>query len=88
MTKGLFFIDIFIGKVHAACISDLAVNDDNFSVVSIVLNSVQNRDEAIKGDALNAFLFHSLYKVEWQAEKTTHVIIDDSHIQAECGFFL
>ena len=88
MTKGAFDIDVFICDIQTACISDLAVDDEDLFVITIILDGVQNRNEAIERGTMNPFRFHFFGEIQGETKKTAHVIIKDADLDALLGFFL
>jgi len=78
----LFFVDIFIGKVDATGEADVAVNDTNFAVVTVVGGSIQARVEGIKDAHLKALL-PQLFAVHGrQGGDTADVVIQDAYLYA------
>ena len=78
----LFFVDIFVGKVDAAGEADIAVDDTNFAVVTVVGGSIQARVEGIKDTHLKALL-PQLFAVHGrQGGDTADVIIQNAHLYA------
>ena len=78
----LFFVDVFIGKVDAAGEADVAVDDTDFTVVTVVGGSIQARMEGIK-DSHPKALLPQLFAVHGrQGSDTADVVIQDAHLYA------
>ena len=86
MSKGADLIDVFISKIESAHVSDLAVDGNELSVVAVVVRGDEKGAERIEFDAADTLGGKLLCKVARQTEKTSHVIVNDAHLYARCGF--
>ena len=88
MTERAFDIDVFVCDIQTARISDLAVDDDDLSVVAVVLNGVQDGDKTVKRGATDAVRSHFFDEIQGETEKTAHIVVEDTNVHALRGFLL
>ena len=76
MTIFFLFIDVFIGKVHTAAESDLTINYEHFSVVTII-ESTADDGHGVETHAFHTFFLESLDISGGVSRDTSNVIIHE-----------
>ena len=89
MTKGVHDIDIFVRDIDTARISDVAVYNADFLMISIIqIKIVDDRLDFIKHRRLDPRLLCNLFETFRQTGDAAEIIVQDPHIYPRGGLLL
>ena len=88
MAETLLAVYILVGNINATVESHVAVDNENFSMVTVILIRGQCRFNGRKGVAMNAFGLQNLRIVVWQKGDGAHAVIHKPDFYTFCRFFL
>lgn len=83
-----FLIDVFVGEIDAAGVADFAVDDDDFAVVAIIMETVNARIEFVGWGAMDADGFEIVVVTGRESEDATNVVIHDIDLDTLLDFGL
>ena len=79
-------VDIFIGKVDAARVGNVAVDDRDLPVVAMVHDQRHQRHHRVEGDAADAAALHLNNEIRRQPQQTSEIIVDEPDVHPRGGF--
>ncbi len=88
MTVEFFDVDVFIGEVETAGVADFAVDDDDFAVVAVVVETVEAGIELVARGAMDADSFEVAIVAGGESEDAADVVIHDVDFDAFVDFSL
>lgn len=83
-----FEVGIFVGEVDAAGVADLAVDDGDFAVVTVVMKAIDAGVKFVRGDAMNAESFEFVVVAGGESKDAAEIVIHDVDFDAFLDFFL
>ena len=87
MTETLLAVYILVGDINATVESHVAVDNENFSMVTIILYSRKHRTERIENKAFYPLVGKLFLISERQCELRSHAVIKKSYLHACLSFF-
>lgn len=88
MAVEFFDVDVFVGEVEAAGVADFAVDDDDFAVVAVVVETVEAGIELVARGAMDTDGFEVAIVAGGESEDTADVVIHDVDFDAFVDFSL
>ena len=82
----LFQVEISVGYVVTAGITDFAVNDGDFTVVAVVQKEIQARHKRVKYSALYTDRFQPVDKFHIDKAYRAHIVVENSDLDALFNF--
>lgn len=88
MAVEFFDVDIFVGEVETAGIADFAVDDDDFAVVAVIMETIETGIELVARGTMDADGFEVAIVAGGESEDAADVVIHNVGFDAFVDFFL
>ena len=70
-------VDVLVGKIDAARVADLPVDDGDLAVIAVVVHGRDDGDEGVELDAVDAHLAHGVVIVEMDLAHAADVVVHE-----------
>lgn len=83
-----FLVDVFVGEIDAAGVADFAVDNDDFAMVAIIMETVNAGIEFVGWGAMDADGFEIVVVTGRESEDATNVVVHDVDLNTLLDFGL